>query len=125
MSHLHPEKIHTSNQGVRLCRMHVDPFELRHGLNGCMVAPTKIIAGLGMSLGMQALQAPGATGACTGLLQFQSSGSGSHPSATYRRPESCVPTQGTTGQPCMQRLKQQQRRSLEEDMTLPSCMSRQ
>ncbi|KAL6521679.1 hypothetical protein OROGR_018248 [Orobanche gracilis] len=33
-----------------------------HGLKPCMVAPTKIIAGLGLSLGIDILEAPGATG---------------------------------------------------------------
>ena len=31
-------------------------------MKACMVAPTKIIAGLGMSLGIDRLEAPGATG---------------------------------------------------------------
>lgn len=35
---------------------------MRHGLRGCMVAPTKIIAGLGMSLGLEVLEVPGTTG---------------------------------------------------------------
>lgn len=37
-------------------------FKERHGLAACMVAPTKIIAGLGMSLGIHVLQVPGTTG---------------------------------------------------------------
>ena len=37
-------------------------FSERHGLRACMVAPTKIIAGLGMSLGIDRLDAPGTTG---------------------------------------------------------------
>ena len=37
-------------------------FQQRHGLRACMVAPTKIIAGLGMSLGIEVLEAPGTTG---------------------------------------------------------------
>lgn len=32
-------------------------FRERHGLRACMLAPTKIIAGLGMSLGISVLQA--------------------------------------------------------------------
>ena len=31
-------------------------------MRACMVAPTKIIAGLGMSLGIDRLEAPGTTG---------------------------------------------------------------
>lgn len=31
----------------------VQEFHERHGMRACMVAPTKIIAGLGMSLGIQ------------------------------------------------------------------------
>ena len=37
-------------------------FAERHGMRACMVAPTKIIAGLGMSLGIDRLDAPGTTG---------------------------------------------------------------
>ncbi|CAL8468172.1 g7711 [Coccomyxa elongata] len=43
-------------------RIAVETFEQRHGLRACMVAPTKIIAGLGMSLGVDCLSVPGATG---------------------------------------------------------------
>ncbi|KAK9817062.1 hypothetical protein WJX72_008993 [[Myrmecia] bisecta] len=43
-------------------RIGVQPFAERHGLRACMVAPTKIIAGLGMSLGIDRLEAPGTTG---------------------------------------------------------------
>ena len=44
------------------CRIAVPSFAERHGLKACMVAPTKIIAGLGMSLGIDRLHAPGTTG---------------------------------------------------------------
>ncbi|XP_057951215.1 uncharacterized protein LOC131146002 isoform X2 [Malania oleifera] len=43
-------------------RIEVPPFDSKHGLFPCMVAPTKIIAGLGLSLGIDILEAPGATG---------------------------------------------------------------
>ncbi|XP_019197309.1 PREDICTED: uncharacterized protein LOC109191178 isoform X2 [Ipomoea nil] len=43
-------------------RIEVPQFEKIHGLWPCMVAPTKIIAGLGLSLGIDILEAPGATG---------------------------------------------------------------
>ena len=36
-------------------------------MRACMIAPTKIIAGLGMSLGMHYLTVPGATGAVLSL----------------------------------------------------------
>jgi 2,3-diphosphopglycerate-independent phosphoglycerate mutase len=49
-------------------RIEVPPFEQRHGLWPCMVAPTKIIAGLGLSLGIDILEAPGATGDYRTLL---------------------------------------------------------
>ncbi|KAG5411899.1 hypothetical protein IGI04_008218 [Brassica rapa subsp. trilocularis] len=49
-------------------RIEVPPFEEKHGLWPCMVAPTKIIAGLGMSLGIDILEAPGATGDYRTLL---------------------------------------------------------
>lgn len=39
-----------------------------HGLRPCMVAPTKIIAGLGLSLGIDILDAPGTTGDYRTLL---------------------------------------------------------
>ncbi|KAL0023909.1 hypothetical protein WJX79_009725 [Trebouxia sp. C0005] len=43
-------------------RIAVPTFLERHGMRACMVAPTKIIAGLGMSLGIDRLDAPGTTG---------------------------------------------------------------
>lgn len=43
-------------------RIAVPTFAERHGMRACMVAPTKIIAGLGMSLGIDRLDAPGTTG---------------------------------------------------------------
>ncbi|KAL8546155.1 hypothetical protein ACS0TY_006034 [Phlomoides rotata] len=49
-------------------RIEVPPFENVHGLRPCMVAPTKIIAGLGLSLGIDILEAPGATGDYRTLL---------------------------------------------------------
>ncbi|KAG0478114.1 hypothetical protein HPP92_012833 [Vanilla planifolia] len=49
-------------------RIEVNPFEKKHGLLPCMVAPTKIIAGLGLSLGIDILEAPGATGDYRTLL---------------------------------------------------------
>ena len=36
----------------------MQPFAERHGLSAAMVAPTKIIAGLGASLGIEVLQVP-------------------------------------------------------------------
>ncbi|KAF3443952.1 hypothetical protein FNV43_RR13642 [Rhamnella rubrinervis] len=49
-------------------RIEVPPFQKKHGLRPCMVAPTKIIAGLGLSLGIDILEAPGATGDYRTLL---------------------------------------------------------
>lgn len=49
-------------------RIEVPPFEEKHGMWPCMVAPTKIIAGLGLSLGIDILEAPGATGDYRTLL---------------------------------------------------------
>ncbi|XP_058187858.1 uncharacterized protein LOC131304586 isoform X2 [Rhododendron vialii] len=49
-------------------RIEVPPFAEKHGLWPCMVAPTKIIAGLGLSLGIDILEAPGATGDYRTLL---------------------------------------------------------
>ncbi|KAJ9540671.1 hypothetical protein OSB04_027177 [Centaurea solstitialis] len=49
-------------------RIEVPSFEKNHGLRPCMVAPTKIIAGLGLSLGIDILEAPGATGDYRTLL---------------------------------------------------------
>lgn len=48
--------------------LQVTPFLDKHGLWPCMVAPTKIIAGLGLSLGIDILDAPGATGDYRTLL---------------------------------------------------------
>jgi hypothetical protein len=49
----------------------VQSFAERHGLRACMVAPTKIIAGLGMCLGIDCLEAPGGQGlaACPSPIQ--------------------------------------------------------
>ncbi|XP_057816147.1 uncharacterized protein LOC131029611 isoform X1 [Cryptomeria japonica] len=49
-------------------RIEVPSFEQKHNLWPCMVAPTKIIAGLGLSLGIDILEAPGATGDYRTLL---------------------------------------------------------
>ncbi|KAF2313733.1 hypothetical protein GH714_013039 [Hevea brasiliensis] len=49
-------------------RIEVPSFEKKHGLWPCMVAPTKIIAGLGLSLDIDILEAPGATGDYRTLL---------------------------------------------------------
>ncbi|KAL2252340.1 uncharacterized protein LOC105167501 [Sesamum indicum] len=49
-------------------RIEVPQFEKIHSLWPCMVAPTKIIAGLGLSLGIDILEAPGATGDYRTLL---------------------------------------------------------
>ncbi|CAI5493393.1 unnamed protein product [Closterium sp. Naga37s-1] len=43
-------------------RIEVPSFKDRHGMRPCMVAPTKIIAGLGLSLGIDILHVPAATG---------------------------------------------------------------
>lgn len=43
-------------------RINVPTFEEIHGLKPFMIAPTCIIAGLGMSLGFDLIKAPGATG---------------------------------------------------------------
>ncbi|KAJ6795742.1 Uncharacterized protein M6B38_224250 [Iris pallida] len=53
-------------------RIEVPTFEKQHGLSACMVAPTKIIAGLGLSLGIDILEAPGATGDYRTLLTSKS-----------------------------------------------------
>ncbi|MBA0783684.1 hypothetical protein Gotri_001355 [Gossypium trilobum] len=49
-------------------RIEVPPFQKKHDLWPCMVAPTKIIAGLGLSLDINILEAPGATGDYRTLL---------------------------------------------------------
>ncbi|KAL9354897.1 hypothetical protein Peur_052867 [Populus x canadensis] len=49
-------------------RIEVPSFQDKHGLWACMVAPTKIIAGLGLSLDIDILEAPGATGDYRTLL---------------------------------------------------------
>eukprot|EP00698_Gefionella_okellyi_P022457 TRINITY_DN7450_c0_g1_i3.p1 TRINITY_DN7450_c0_g1~~TRINITY_DN7450_c0_g1_i3.p1 ORF type:complete len:342 (+),score=51.82 TRINITY_DN7450_c0_g1_i3:133-1026(+) len=43
-------------------RIDVEAFEQRHGMKPFMIAPTAIIAGLGMSIGMEIVRAPGASG---------------------------------------------------------------
>lgn len=44
------------------CRIKVPAFEELHHMKPCIVAPTKIIAGLGISFDIVSLEAPGATG---------------------------------------------------------------
>ena len=44
------------------CSFQVPSFLARHSLHAAMVAPTKIIAGLGLSLGIDVLHVPRATG---------------------------------------------------------------
>ncbi|KAF5840262.1 2,3-bisphosphoglycerate-independent phosphoglycerate mutase-domain-containing protein [Dunaliella salina] len=44
------------------CRIRVPGFQAMHGLRGVLVAPTKIIAGLGMSFDIDQIEAPGTTG---------------------------------------------------------------
>lgn len=43
-----------------VCSIEVPLFEHLHSMRACLVAPTKIIAGLGMSFGIDSLDAPGA-----------------------------------------------------------------
>ena len=51
-------------------------FEKKHGLWPCKVAPTKIIAGLGLSLDIDILEAAGATGDYRTLLTSKASAIG-------------------------------------------------
>jgi len=44
------------------CRLDLEAFDAKHGTKSCMVAPTKMIAGLGMCLGMALLNVEGVTG---------------------------------------------------------------
>ncbi|MEW5299605.1 MAG: hypothetical protein WDW38_004353 [Sanguina aurantia] len=46
-------------------RIKVESFLQRHGLKAALVAPTKIIAGLGMSFDIDVIEAPGANGSYT------------------------------------------------------------
>lgn len=74
----HPLNLERASQGksvanvvlLRGCgiRIQVPSFFEKHGLWSCMVAPTKIIAGLGLSLDLDILEAPGATGDYRTLL---------------------------------------------------------
>ncbi|KAF5735651.1 hypothetical protein HS088_TW15G01162 [Tripterygium wilfordii] len=63
----HPLNANRAAEGKNIANL-VQPFEKKHGLRPCMVAPTKIIAGLGMSLDIDILEAPGATGDYRTLL---------------------------------------------------------
>lgn len=68
-------------------RMEVPTFEDSHSLKACMVAPTKIIAGVGVSLGIDILEAPGATGDYRTLLSSKAEAI----SAALAPVEGCVP----------------------------------
>lgn len=66
----------------------VPTFQEQHGLVPCMVAPTKIIAGLGLSLGIDILDAPGATGDYRTLLTSKATAIASALSAPSKSPPS-------------------------------------
>lgn len=68
--------------------MQVPTFEEKHGLVPCMVAPTKIIAGLGLSLGIDILDAPGATGDYRTLLTSKATAIASALAASSKSPPS-------------------------------------
>ncbi|XP_039142346.1 probable 2,3-bisphosphoglycerate-independent phosphoglycerate mutase [Dioscorea cayenensis subsp. rotundata] len=70
-------------------RIEVPAFEKQHGMSSCMVAPTKIIAGLGLSLGIDILEAPGATGDYRTLLTSKSTAIATALSAPLQPPP-CV-----------------------------------
>ena len=59
---LDPESLGDESRLLGCFRIAVPTFQEKHGMRACMVAPTKIIAGLGMSLGIDRLHAPGTTG---------------------------------------------------------------
>ncbi|EYU39361.1 hypothetical protein ABFS82_11G093700 [Erythranthe guttata] len=65
-------------------RIEVPEFEKLHGLRPCMVAPTKIIAGLGLSLGIDILEASGATGDYRTLLTSKATAIASALSAPFK-----------------------------------------
>lgn len=44
------------------CRLALESFDVKYGLNSCMIAPTKIIAGLGMCMGIRVMDCPEITG---------------------------------------------------------------
>ncbi|KAL3696435.1 hypothetical protein R1sor_010511 [Riccia sorocarpa] len=69
-------------------RIEVSTFEEKHGLVPCMVAPTKIIAGLGLSLGIDILDAPGATGDYRTLLTSKAAAIAGALSAPSKSPPS-------------------------------------
>ncbi|KAG6541510.1 hypothetical protein Mapa_017107 [Marchantia paleacea] len=69
-------------------RIEVPTFEEQHGLLPCMVAPTKIIAGLGLSLGIDILDAPGATGDYRTLLTSKATAIASALAAPSKSPPS-------------------------------------
>ncbi|CAA0840881.1 Cofactor-independent phosphoglycerate mutase [Striga hermonthica] len=65
-------------------RIEVPQFEKIHGLRPCMVAPTKIIAGLGLSLDIDILEVPGATGDYRTLLTCKAAAIASALSAPFQ-----------------------------------------
>ncbi len=99
-------------------RIAVEPFRERHGMRACMLAPTKIIAGLGMSLGIDRLSAPGATGAPSGPTASCLIRSVLHCSPDDHRP------QVTTARSCMPRRPRSRRRWRWAGTALHSCTSR-
>ncbi|CAM6097656.1 unnamed protein product [Calypogeia fissa] len=69
-------------------RIEVPAFASKHGLRPCMVAPTKIIAGLGLSLGIDILDTPGATGDYRTLLMSKATAIASALAAPSKSPPS-------------------------------------
>ncbi|EFJ17030.1 hypothetical protein SELMODRAFT_268500 [Selaginella moellendorffii] len=67
-------------------RIQVPSFNEKHGLRSCMVAPTKIIAGLGLSLDIAILDAPGATGDYRTLLTSKANAIAKALAAPLERP---------------------------------------
>ena len=83
------------------------------GLRPCMVAPTKIIAGLGISLGIDILEAPGTTGDYRTLLTNK---------ATAIAKALAAPL--TTHQTFSSLVKKKANLDMQVVMTSDSCMSR-
>lgn len=65
--------IYISTVRIRFSILQVPSFENKHEFRPCMVAPTKIIAGLGLSLSIDILEAPGASGDYRTLLTSKAS----------------------------------------------------
>ncbi|GLC37821.1 hypothetical protein PLESTB_001480100 [Pleodorina starrii] len=97
-------------------RIRVPSFQQNHGMRPCLVAPTKIIAGLGLSFDIDSLDAPGATGSYDSQFHVKAETicdaltGGHRPNTTTTTTTTGTGTSGAAGQPQQEQQQQEQQR---------------